>query len=40
MNKQKEDESSVVQLENVDTYIIRRAELNRQLKSKKSKGCC
>ena len=40
MNKKKEDDTSVVQLENVDTYIIRRAELNKQLKIKRSKGCC
>ena len=40
MYKKKDDDSSVVQLENVDTYIIRRTELNKKLKIKKSGGCC
>ena len=40
MNKKKEDDSSDVQIERVDTYIFRRTELNKQLKIKKSGKCC
>jgi len=40
MNKKKEEDNSIVKLENVDTYIFRRAELNKQLKIKRGRKCC
>ena len=40
MNKKKEDDNSIVELENVDTFIFRRTELNKQLKIKRESKCC
>ena len=40
MYKKKEDDNSIVELENVDTFIFRRAELNKQLKIKRESKCC
>ena len=40
MNKRKEDDSSIVDVKSINTYVYRRAELNRQLRNKKESKCC
>lgn len=41
MNKRKNEETtSNVEMGSIDTYIFRREELNKELKSKKEKKCC
>ena len=40
MHKKRQDDNSIVEIASVDTYIFRRAELNKLLKNKKEKKCC
>jgi small GTP-binding protein len=40
INKKKQNDSSVVELEHVDTYVFRRREINKEIKSKKESKCC
>ena len=40
MNKRKQEESSYVEIKSINTYVFRRSELNKQLKSKKESKCC
>ena len=40
INKKKQNDSSVVELEHVDTYVFRRREINKEIKSKKENKCC
>ncbi len=39
MNKRKQDDS-IPEIGNISTYIFKRAELNKELKSKKESKCC
>lgn len=40
INKKKQNDSSVVELEHVDTYVFRRREINKEIKNKKENKCC
>jgi len=40
MSKRKQEESSVVEMKNSNTYIFMRSELNKQLKNQKDSKCC
>ena len=40
MNKIKQEDSSVVEINSIDTYIFRRSELNKKIKHKKKSKCC
>ena len=40
INKKKQNDSSVVELEHVDTYVFRRREINKEKKKKKENKCC
>ena len=40
INKRKQESSSVVDIKSVNTYVFRRAELNKELKQEKESKCC
>ena len=40
MNKKKMEESSLVEIKSINTYIFQRTELNKELKNKIEEKCC
>ena len=40
ISKKKQEESSIIDFNNLSTYVSRREELNKELRDKKEKQCC